>query len=186
MQPPRAHDERPPWPADGYRGGNDARRLEARERGFIRELDAPLDLETLLLVRTSKPLSQLSSGDVTLALTTFVETMRREVGVELAYFARAEAAWRRPDDGAPIRARLARLRWEADAYIDRLETETILLVMRFEERERERHAKTMAVTEQVARAGRIAGSRLAGTPHEVDIWGKRIPPTPHNAAPCRS
>jgi hypothetical protein len=39
------------------------------------------------------------------------------------------------------------------------------------------------VTELVVRAGRIAGSRLAGVPYEVDFQGRRIPPEPHSAAP---
>jgi hypothetical protein len=174
--PPRAHDECPPWPPNGYRGGNDARRLEAREREFIRELnEAPLNLETLLVQRTGSSLSALSAVDVEQAATALVEAERLDVEKHLDFFTRAEAAWRAPGDGAG-EMRLHRLQWEVDGYLKRLGTETVVLTLAAEGRERASLERAMTVSQLLVNGRDRAAYERAMRP-------RPRPSGPHSAAP---
>jgi hypothetical protein len=158
-----APNERPNWPRNGYAGGPDARRLEKHERTFISELAAPLNLENMLITRTGKFLSSLSTVDVEQAATAFMEAMRRDVEQHLDFFTRAEAAWRPPDDSASA-MRLARLRWEIDDYLKRLGTETAVLTLAAQDRERASLKRAMAVSETIVNGRDAAAERRALRP----------------------
>jgi hypothetical protein len=155
----------PEWPRDGYAGSDDARRLEASEREFIRELAAPLDLEMQLL-RTGRSLSRLSRYETEQLLTVFVETMRREVEHHLDELAAAEAEFRRPDDAGATAMRLARLRFEADAYLNRLGTERAILIVAAEDRERQAQARGADVSERIVHGRDLAAEQRANRPRE--------------------
>jgi len=156
---------RPPWPPNGYRGSDDARRLEAHERRFVRKLVAADDLEAQLARAAGYQPLRLSHRELDAVLTSFVATMRTTVEAQFATFAAAEHELRRDGDDA-IQVRLARLRFEIDAYIGGLTTAKTLLVLRAEQREQEEQRRAKEMSRQVMTAGLASGARRRGGPVE--------------------
>ncbi len=170
---------RPPWPSYGYVGGPNVRTLQKHEHQFIRELAAPVDLEAKLAQATGYAPVRLSCREIDHVLTAFVADMRATVEERLATFTEAERMFRR-DGAEAIAARLDRLRWEADGYIDRLSTARILLVQRLEDRERQERERACAMTEAIIGArARVVESRAASAPprdsgpHSIAPWATR-------------
>jgi hypothetical protein len=144
VESPLAPHEPPSWPRDGYRGGNQARRLEKAEHDFIRALAAPVDLEAKLLQATDyRP---PSAGEAEQVLTNLVQAAQQHVDERLAVFADAEATFR-CDGVEACQMRLERLRFETDAYLGRLAAAKLMLVLRLEDRERRDYERAYAVSE---------------------------------------
>jgi hypothetical protein len=164
---PPLPDTPPPWPPDGYAGAAPTCELEKAERDFIISLAAPLDLERLLDRATNyAPRSTLSARDIETALAAFVQEMRQFTEERFATFAQAEATFRSADADA-CSQRLARLRWEADAYLGRLATAKQVLVLRLQERERRDYERAYAaMNAAVGDLARRAELRSSLPPYE--------------------
>jgi hypothetical protein len=142
--PTPAPDLPPPWPRSGYAGSLDARCLEKQERGFVRDCNTRIDLETQLLQAADYKMPP--GREANQVLTAFVRERQQHVEERLALFVQAEEMFRRDGDEAS-RMRLARLRWEAGAYLGRLAAAKTLLVLRLEERERRDYERAYTMTE---------------------------------------
>jgi hypothetical protein len=174
--PPVESSEAPPWPPDGYHGGDQARRLEKAERDFIRDLDKPVDLEAKLLQATDYTRPSYRTAEA--LLTNLVQAAQQYVEERLAVFAEAEATFR-CDGAEACQARLERLRFESDAYIRRLADAKLMLVLRLEDRERRdfEHAHAMseaAISHLRDRAElRSAAPRQEERPSSIAPWLRR-------------
>jgi hypothetical protein len=163
----------PEWPRDGYHSSADARRLEAREREFIRSLAAPINLE-LELARTGSHLASLSARETEQVVTAFVQAEQQRVAQCLDHLTKSEAFWRRPNDGAASQQRLARLQWEADDYLARLRTQRLVLVLQAADRERQSREAALELTERIIAGRDQAWDERAASPRPREV---RVPLT---------